>query len=151
MILPVKYFLNNINIRKVYHFSSDKLSTQIPHYFICILCCTNDEKLILVCCTSDKNDKRKRRIEKLGLENTLIWIKPDDKNGFSKDTYVDCNTFFEYSVDEFKIMYQRNLIEYKGEISESHLKQIIKGMLESPDIQEYIKTKIKQHFTDILQ
>lgn len=97
----------------------------------------------MVCCTSDKNDKRKRRIEILGLHSTLVWIKPDDNNGFTKDTFVDCNSVFEYSVRDFKTMYEQELLEYKGEVADSHYEQVINGLLESPNITDDIKELIR--------
>ena len=90
--------------------------------------------VVLVCCTSDKEDKRRKRIEKLNLHSTLVWIKPDTENGLTKDTYVDCNTYFEYTIEEFTTLYENNLLEYKGIISETHYGQIILGLLDSPTI-----------------
>ncbi len=138
MKLPIEFFLQGIDEKKIYYFSTNKLNTVVPHYFICILKEKNDS-IILVCCTSDKEDKRKKRIEMLGLHTTLIWIKPDNENGLIKDTFVDCNTFFEYSIDDFKVMYETNLIEYKGEISGGHYAQVIQGLLDSPTIPTEIK------------
>lgn len=80
MKLPIAFFLQGIDERKVYYFSSAKLNTSVPHYFIAVLK-GGDGTVILVCCTSDREDKRKKRIEKLGLHSTLIWIKPDNTNG----------------------------------------------------------------------
>ena len=142
MKLPIDFFLKGINEKKVYYFSSSKLNTTVPHYFICILKGEKDT-LLMVCCTSDKNDKRKRRIEMLGLHSTLVWIKPDDNNGFTKDTFVDCNSVFEYSVRDFKTMYEQELLEYKGEVADSHYEQVINGLLESPNITDDIKELIR--------
>lgn len=91
MKLPIDFFLQGIKERKVYYFSSTKLNTSAIHYFICVLKST-DDTIILVCCTSDRDNKRKERIEKLGLHRTLVWIKPDERNGLVKDTFVDCNS-----------------------------------------------------------
>jgi hypothetical protein len=142
MKLPIEFFLQGIDVKKVYYFSSPKLSTSVPHYFICVLKGSSNT-VILVCCTSDREDKRKKRIEKLGLHTTLIWIKPDNSNGLTKDTFVDCNSFFEYSIDDFKTMYENDLLEYKGEISETHYEQIINGLLDSPTIPTEIKELLR--------
>lgn len=144
MKLPIELFIQSINEKKVYYFSSSKINTQIPHYFICIL--INNKILTLVCCTSDRDDKRKKRIEKLGLHSTLVWIKPDTNNGLVKDSFVDCNSFFEYSIEDFKLMYENNLLEYKGEITDTHYLQIVQGLIDSPtipmDVKELLKSKI---------
>mgnify|MGYP005866697429 CR=1 FL=1 len=74
----------------------------------------------------------------------LIWIKPDNTNGLTKDTFVDCNSFFEYSIDDFKTMYENNLLEYRGDISDTHYEQIINGLLESPTIPTEIKELLRK-------
>jgi hypothetical protein len=142
MKLPIEFFLQGIDEKKVYYFSSTKLNTSVPHYFIAVLKGSKDT-VILVCCTTDREDKRKKRIEKLGLHSTLVWIKPDNSNGLTKDTFVDCNSFFEYSIDDFKTMYENDLLEYKGEISETHYEQIINGLLDSPTIPTEIKELLR--------
>ncbi len=143
MKLPIDFFLQHINSKKVYYFSSKKINTAIPHYFVCVLK-NNDDTIILVCCTSDKEDKRKKRIELLGLHNTLVWISPDNENGLIKDTFVDCNSYFIYTKDEFKTMYENNLLDYKGEISENHYEQIINGLLNSPTIPNEFKELLRE-------
>lgn len=142
MKLPIDFFLQGINEKKVYYFSSVKLNTSVPHYFICVFKGA-DNTVILVCCTSDREDKRKKWIEKLGLHSTLVWIEPDDNNGLTKDTFVDCNTFFEYTVDAFKTMYENGLLDYKGEISATHYAQIINGLLDSPTIPTEFKELLR--------
>lgn len=138
MKLPITFFLNGIDEKKVYYFSSVKLNTTVPHYFICIIKGANDT-IMMVCCTSDKEDKRKKRAELLELYNTLVWIQPDTHNGLTKDTFVDCNSIFTYSIDDFKTMYENDVLEYKGEISTIHYEQIIYGLLASPTISNEIK------------
>lgn len=142
MKIPIEFFLQGIDEKKVYYFSSAKLNNSVPHYFICVLKGSSNT-VILVCCTSDREDKRKKRIEKLGLHTTLIWVKPDSSNGLTKDTFVDCNSFFEYSIEDFKAMYENDLLEYKGEISETHYEQIINGLLDSPTIPTEIKELLR--------
>ncbi len=144
MKIPINIFIDGIQNGKVYYFSSTKINTEIPHYFICTKKTTQD-LLILVCCTSDKNDKNKKLAELRGLHNTLVWINPTEENGFTKDTFVNCNTIFKYSVEDFKDMYEQNLLEYKGEIEENHLEQTIIGLLASPQIEEEIKQLFREN------
>lgn len=143
MKLPINFFLEGIEEKKVYYFSSSKLNSTAPHYFVCVLKGGNDI-IILVCCTSDKDDKRKKRIELLGLYSTLVWIKPDSANGLTKDTYVDCNSYFEYTIDDFISMYEQDLLVYKGEISNTHYEQIIIGLIDSPTIPIEIKELLRK-------
>ncbi len=142
MKLPINLFLSGIMPYKVYYFASAKLSTDIPHYFIC-LHRTENEVLILACCTSQVA-KRQRFIALKDLPTTtLVWIKPTEENGLQKDSYVDCNGIFEYSVSDFKSLYEHDKIEYMGEISEEDFEEIIIGITDSPLIHENIKELLK--------
>lgn len=47
MKLPLNFFLQGIDEKKVYYFSSTKLNTAIPHYFICILKGEKDTLLLV--------------------------------------------------------------------------------------------------------
>ena len=133
--------MSRLETGKVYYFESQKIISESPHYFICIAK-TDENKLILLCCTSDRQDKNKRSIELKGWYETLVWISPSDENGFTKDTFVNCNTTFSYSVNEFEEMYQKGILEYKGEISKSHLSQILIGIQKSPLLEQEIKQTI---------
>jgi hypothetical protein len=139
MKLPIELFLSSIDERKVYYFSTKKISTTDPHYFICIKRSDND-LLIMTCCTS-QFETVKNLIETRDLPpETLVWITPaDDKNPFSKDTYVNCNSFFTYTVDEFRSMYSTDSVSYSGEISKDHYLKILYGIHCSPLID--IETK----------
>lgn len=142
MKFPIELFLQGIAEKKVYYFSSAKLNTPVPHYFICVLKSINDT-IISVCCTSDRDGKRQKLIEKKGLHSTLVWIKPDINNGLTKETFVDCNSFFEYSIDDFKAMYKKDLLEYRGEITEAHYEQVVNGLLDSPTIPSELKELLR--------
>ena len=143
MKIPIAFFIAGIQTGKVYYFSSTEINTEIPHYFICTKKTTTD-LLILVCCTSDRNDKNKKLAELRGSHNTLVGIDPTEGNGFTKETWVNCNKIFIYSLEDFKNMYEKNLLEYKGEIEENHLAQIIIGLLASPQIEEEIKQLFRE-------
>lgn len=142
MKLPVSLFVEGISPGKVYYFSSEKLTTSVPHFFICVSR-TENNLLILVCCTS-QFEKRKKFIESRNLPySTLVWIKPNEDNGLNIDSYVDCNSYYDYMVNDFAKLYENDLLEYKGEISESHLEQIRIGLQDSPIIEEFVKDIIR--------
>jgi len=132
-------FGSSIDKGKIYYFKSNKLvSTNQPHYFI-VIANPSDELIIFVCCTS-QFDKRARFIELNNIPlSTLVWLKPNDENGLKKDSYIDCNSFFKYSKAELIQMYNQNQIEFIGYISDSKLKEIHQGILDSPLIVNEIK------------
>lgn len=140
MKLPIELFLGRISPGQVYYFISDKLNSDVPHFFVC--CTIIDGVVFLVCCTS-QFEKRKSYIEKRNLPNsTLVWLKPNDENGFKVDTYVDCNTHYNYTLQKLAQLYGDDELEYKGQLSESDFHQILIGLNESPIIEENIKEKL---------
>jgi hypothetical protein len=142
--VPTDHFLSAIQEKKVYYFSSIFLKTTEPHYFICIKR-TEDEVLILTCCTSQR-DTIQKFIEKKNLPfETMVWISPSDReNPFYTDTYVNCNSTFTYTVDEFRSMYDSDKIDFSGEISLNYYSQIITGIHKSPLVEAETKELIPQ-------
>jgi hypothetical protein len=128
---------------RIYFFKNKELTSDAPHFHI-LIAIPNNDLLILTCCTS-QFEKRARFIELANLPNeTLVWLKPDDDNPFTKDTYVDCNSSFKYSRDTFIDMYTNENLEYKGIISDGKLLEIIHGVITSPMITEEIKDLITE-------
>lgn len=141
MKLPTDLFLSSIDDRKIYYFSTDKINTEEPHHFICIKR-TPDDILIMSCCTS-QFDTVRRFVETRSLPmESLVWISPDSTspdNPFTKDTYVNCNSCFTYTIDEFKKMYSDDSVSYSGKISDSHYEQILIGIHSSPLVDDETK------------
>lgn len=142
MKLPCEAFIKSIEEKKVYYFSSTRLNTDEPHHYICIKKSDNDI-LILTVCTS-KFDTVKNYVERAKLPNeTLVWISPVDANNpFTKDTYVNCNTSFTYTLEEFREMYESDTIKHSGEINDGHYFQILDGLHASPLIDKDTKNTI---------
>ncbi|MEY4541181.1 MAG: hypothetical protein RLZZ306_2938 [Bacteroidota bacterium] len=139
--LPVDYFLTTIEERKVYYFTNQQLNTEVPHYHICIKRKSNDFLILSSCTSKFETVKRFIEMRKLPFE-TLVHLKPSDENGFTKDTYVNCNDYHIKSIDDFKKMYESDSIEFKGKISITHYEQILIGLHESPLIEEEMKEDI---------
>lgn len=134
-------FANGIEEKGIYLFSSVYLNTNIPHYFICIVR-TDGDLLYLTCCTS-KFETVSKFIETRHLPyETLVFIKPNEKDKnypFVKDTYVNCNNVFLYTVEELTALYKKGEISYEGKINEVHYEQLLIGINESPLVDEEIK------------
>ena len=139
MKFPVESFIKGISQRKVYYFASTRISSIEPHYYICIER-TPGDILILSCCTSQFNTVSKF-VEKRKLPyETLVHISPKGhENPFKMDTYVNCNEYHEYTIEDFKKMYLSDAIVFSGEISEIHYEQILIGLHRSPLIEEDTK------------
>jgi len=135
---PTDFFINGIKEKKLYYFSSTKIDTDIPHHYVCIKKTDNDV-LILTLCTS-QFDTVKRFVETRNLPyETLVYITPDGENELTVDTYVNCNEIHEYTIDEFRVLYESNIVGFTGEIADSHYQQILIGLHKSTLIDEDIK------------
>lgn len=134
MKVPTDLFLSGISERKIYYFSTVKINSLQPHYFICIKRMNND-LLIMSCCTSQFETINRFITSRKLPKESLVWIEPDPQsvdNPFTKDTYVNCNSYLTYTLDEFKSMYESGTISYSGELSEDHYIQLLIGIHSSP-------------------
>lgn len=145
---PVEYFINGIQEKKIYYFSSNRIGTTEPHYFICIKRTDNDV-LIMSCCTSKFNTV-KNFVESRSLPpETLVWISPKDENNpFTLDTYVNCNSTITHTIEELAIKYDSDAVNLSGEISEAHYEQILIGLHKSPLIDGETKDLIPRPESD---
>lgn len=145
--VPTNLFANSIEEKKVYYFSSNRLDTEVPHYFICIKRTANDI-LIMSVCTSQRKTVQ-GYIERTNLPyETMVWIPPNsDDSPFTEDTYINCNSpFNNFTVDELRTKYEANEVEYKGEISEVYYEQILIGLHASPVVDEDTKELIPKPY-----
>lgn len=140
MDIPKKLFTNNIEIGNLYYFEDNRLTnTNEPHYFVVVG--IDSDKLILFMVGTSQFEKASRRIE---LRNqdfaTLVRLKPNTKeNKLKKDTFIDCNRTFDYTVDNFYDIYINNGMKEKGNISDSELIEIYIGVEKSNQLTGEIK------------
>ena len=139
MKLPVQAFIDSISERKVYYFSNTQLNTLVEHHYICLKR-TDNNILILSCCTS-KFETVKKYIEKNNLPyETLVHISPkSSENPFTVDTYINCNDYHTFTVEDFVIMHEDNKLEYTGEVSLADYEQLLYGIHASTLIDEETK------------
>ena len=141
MKFPTDTFIEAIQNKKVYYFSSTKINSDVPHHYI-VVSKTDSNLLVLSICTS-QFETIQRLIESRDLPNeTLVYIKPNEDNPFDENTYVNCNECFTYTIDEFRSMYDSDSIQYTGEISDAHYEQILTGIHASPLIEEEVKDSV---------
>ena len=142
MQLPWELFLKSIEQRKVYLFSTKQIRTDQPHYFICLKKSDNNF-IIMSCCTSQFDTINKLIQLKKYNPETFVWISPKDvENPFTKDTYVNCNNAFVFSLDELKQKYESGSFVNKGAVSEVVYEQIILGTKSSKQVSMEIKIEL---------
>ena len=123
---------------KILYFPCEELRSSEPHYFICITILS--DTTILSCCTS-QFETVKRLIERNKYPySTLVSIPANDKeNIFKKDTYINCNEYFPYTLDELWNLYNTGFLTIKGDLSNGYLQQLTIGFLDSEMIEDEIK------------
>lgn len=143
MKLPLVDFIEQINHKKVYYFSSSQiLNSQEPHYFVCVG--FDDDNFVILNCFTTKIERKKEYIETRGLDtSTLVFAKPSKENGLTQECVVNCNDLYFHSKEEFKALYKANKITCKGELEEVYYEQIFLGIQNSDLIEEELKLKIK--------
>ncbi len=142
MKLPVDLFVQGISERKIYYFSSDQINSLEKHHFVCIKR-TEEDILILSCCTS-QFETVKRFVESRSLPyETLVYIPPNGEDTpFVLQTFINCNQYFTYTIDEFVSMYESGSISHSGIIPEGIYSQIMVGVQRSPLIDNETKAII---------
>ena len=132
-------FEKQITSRKIFYFTSDALQTKVPHYFICIM--VQPDKIINLSCCTSQFESVKRLIEKNRFPHeTLVYIpQADPENPFRKDTYVNCNEYFQYSIDEFWELYYYTDFQIIGDLPLHSFEQILIGFMKSDVIEQEYK------------
>ncbi len=99
-----------------------------------------DKIINLSCCTS-QFDTVKRLIERNRFpRETLVYISKDDpENPFRKDTYINCNEYFQYSLEEFWGLYFNNKLKIIGSLPLDSFEQILIGFVKSEVIEQEYK------------
>lgn len=147
MDFPPGLFGDSIEEKKVYRFTSTLISSDEPHYFICIKK-TDGGLLLLTCCTSQRGTiDGLVKTRKLPLE-TIVYINHLEDNPFTKATYVNCNDVFPYTVAEFESKYLAGGLKFKGEISDHHYEQILNGIHASKLVNRETKDMIPTSIID---
>lgn len=128
--LPPHFYIDStLEIGTVYLFeASELIKTDIPHFFIVIA--KDEDDVFLLACTS-KPETKEKHFERMGYDiATLVHIPPDKENGFTKDTYVDCNDYHPISKSRLAEKV-KNGLKRTGKISYNHFDQLRTGLINS--------------------
>ena len=138
MELSPSIAVSSIKHGEVYYFSCQDLTTDEPHYFVCIHTKENDFA-IFTCCTTQKENLEKYLQRYKKDYSTVVYIEPNADNGLKKETYMNCNAYFRYSHKQLTDMFDNKKIKFKGKVTSVVLSQIHAGILASDAIEEEIK------------
>lgn len=137
MQIPSKIFLQSIEEKKVYFFSTKLDIPTNNHRHICIT--KTEDNNIIFTCTTTQEETLNKFLAKKGIPSSTVVYIPQELPCFTKNTFVNCNNIVSISEHEFALAYDKGYIEYKGEISDNHYKQIINGIKDSPLVEEELK------------
>lgn len=129
MTPPTAINPEDIQIGSVLKFPAPEQGVTDPHYFIIVA--INDDEYHFVEGTSQK-EKKEAYFDRNGLDySTLICIPPDGNSGFTKDTYVNCNDNYPFTLEDLNWKAYNDEITAEGRISYDHYDQIRKGIKNS--------------------
>ena len=140
MLLNKSQFEAELVSRKVFYFPCPELNTTVSHYFICI--CNHPINIVNLSCCTSQFDTVRRLIERHRFPpETLVYIPGSDpQNPFTKDTFVNCNEYFLYTILELWIMYTNKILQISQKlIPLDSFAQILNGFHTSPQIEEDMK------------
>jgi hypothetical protein len=137
--LPNDLINSVIKDGSVFKFSTNKINTTEPHYFIVIS--NIDNKIIaLSCCTSQYDTIQKYLKKNNYSQKILVDIDYNNYNFLKKPTFINCNTKIEFNYIDFV---KKHLKDKKGEINQDDYTKIVEDILISPDIEEEFKDFLK--------
>jgi len=140
---PDYFFEKTLKPGKVYYYISQKTKTPKRRFYIIVT--VLDAGTIILCTTTTQIEKRIKYIEyNKHPSSTLVFIKTDEDNGLTEESVVDCNYYEHEDKESLKKIFTEKGIEFKGNLKESKLEEIRKGLIDSPVVEEEIKDVVKK-------
>ena len=110
---------STIRAGSVYYFSESSFSSNASHYFIVIDKEPGCDEVFLLVVSSSRIEKAKWRTEKRGLPaETLVEIGANEYIDFTKNSIIDCNCLFRYSINELAAKLSGGKLEIKREMDD---------------------------------
>lgn len=124
---PDAVITTTLSVGTIYKIVAPELiTTSIPHYFIVVAIDGIDNFLVL--CTTNKDGQEKHfKYKNLDLTG-LVYIRPDDCNGLTADTYVNCNEYYIVHRSVLVEKVRKGELEPRGGLSLIHYDQIRTGI-----------------------
>jgi hypothetical protein len=128
---------------RIFYFGCAELNSSYPHFFICIF--VDPSHIVHMSCCTSQFETVQRLIERRRYpEAKLIYISDADAdNPFDKPTYINCNEYFQFSIDELWEWYLADDLTVIKELLPLHsFEQILLGFQASNVIEEEIKDQL---------
>ncbi|MBB1644952.1 hypothetical protein [Sphingobacterium sp. UME9] len=132
MEIPASYVINStLEVGRIYKFSAPELiEIEEPHFYI-VIAIVGDNNYALISTT--QLNKRIQYVESRGIsKETICYIEPNDGNELTKDSYLDCNSYFELPNYYLESKVKEGVLEIKGIISDDDFEKIKYSISRSP-------------------
>ena len=132
MEFPPAFILNSsLEVGRIYYISAPELiDIHESHYFV-VIAILEDQTYLLVSTT--QLNKRISFLQRRNIpEDTLCYIAPSEENMLTKDSYLDCNKYFEVKNEFLMEKIEKRLLETKGVISDEDFEKIRRSIEQSP-------------------
>lgn len=115
MDLSDMYF-DHANSRDIFYFKNSAISSDEPHYYVCITKTDGGVILLTICTSQEDTIKKYVRFNPLVDESTIVWIQKDsdEQHPFTKE--------------EFNLLKSQNKIKNKGALSEGKFQEMLDGI-----------------------
>ena len=117
MLPPDFVIASTLKVGVVYKIKAPELiNTTEPHFFV-VVAINNDDNFLIISTTKLQN--KIDYLTKRGFDlNTLAYIRPNDSNGLTKDSYFNCNDYFILSKQELISKVKEDKLSIAGNFDE---------------------------------
>lgn len=128
--IPPEIIKASIKPGSVYYFRTDYLDTTKRHFFVVINANPQtDEAVVLTCAQS--NIQNTKLIRNNFPPDTLVVITPEQYEGFSVESIIDCNVVFPETLSNIMKKYELNELRIKPEMDIHLVRKIKQGIIAS--------------------
>ena len=109
-------YFDHANSRDIFYFKNSAISSDEPHYYVCITKTDGGVILLTICTSQEDTIKKYVRFNPLVDESTIVWIQKDsdEQHPFTKE--------------EFNLLKSQNKIKNKGALSEGKFQEMLDGI-----------------------
>lgn len=119
---------------------NDSKSQPKNRYFVVLNSCPKTDTVLVMVTSTTQIDKKYEFIKKAQIsEDTLVKITPKEYSVFTKESVFNCNDVFEIKIEDLINKIEKNGNMNYPKMPEKLISKLIKGVKESPRIQENIK------------
>jgi hypothetical protein len=142
---PALPFELRLSLRRgtVYYFQHRGLLSEASHYFVVMNTDPQRDTVLLLAVASSQVEKIRERRRNLPPE-TLVEVAPEEYEGFTKVTLIDCNQVFELDRAELVSRHQMKSIRSHPDLPVDILNRVRDGIIASPRVDEAYEELIRQ-------